>query len=76
MKKLKTLVPLIFLALMVFGMTSCVVLANDNNGRHRGWFHQNDNHRSDRKFYLFKQNNHRQPSSNHDNRPKGRNKDK
>jgi len=75
MKRLKVIVTVIFLSLMVFGMTSCVVRVSENNGRHRGWFHKNDIQHRDRKVYFFKHNDHKQPSSPHDNRPKGRSKD-
>ena len=45
MKKLRSMLTILFLALLLGGMTSCEVTAHTDNGRHRGWFHKHDNHR-------------------------------
>jgi len=44
MKKLRTIVTILFLALMLGGMTSCEVGLRTDNGRHRGWNHRHENH--------------------------------
>jgi len=43
MKKLKTIVTILFLALMLGGMTSCEVGLRTDHGRHRGWNHKHEN---------------------------------
>ena len=44
MKKLRTIVTILFLALMLGGMTSCEVGLRTDNGRHRGWNRNHENH--------------------------------
>lgn len=48
MKKLRSIVTILFFALLLGGMTSCMVRAHTDNGRHRGWFqkHDNNHHRT------------------------------
>ena len=48
MKKLRSIVTILFFALLLGGMTSCMVRAHTDNGRHRGWFqkHENNRHRT------------------------------
>ena len=48
MKKLRTFITILFLSLILVGMTSCEVSRHAENGRHRGWFHKHDDQR-DRK---------------------------
>jgi hypothetical protein len=43
MKKLRTIVSILFLSMILLGMTSCEVGLRIDNGRHRGWFHKNEN---------------------------------
>ena len=43
MKKLRNIVTILFLALMLGGMTSCEVGLRTDNGRHRGWNHRHEN---------------------------------
>ena len=46
MKKLRTIVTILFLSLILVGMTSCEISRHADNGRHRGWFYKhNDHHR-------------------------------
>lgn len=47
MKKLRTIVTILFLSMILGGMTSCEVGRRTDNGRHRGWGqkHDNDEHR-------------------------------
>jgi hypothetical protein len=45
MKKLRTVVTILFLSLILVGMTSCEISRHADNGRHRGWFHRHDDHR-------------------------------
>ena len=44
MKKLRTVVTILFLSLILGGMTSCETTRYSENGRHRGWFHRHDDH--------------------------------
>jgi len=48
MKKLRSIITILFFALLMGGMTSCMVRAHTDNGRHRGWFqkHENNRHRT------------------------------
>ena len=48
MKKLRSIITILFFALLMGAMTSCEVTAHTNNGRHRGWFqkHENNRHRT------------------------------
>lgn len=43
MKKLRTIVSILLLSMILCGMTSCEVGLRTNDGRHRGWFHKNEN---------------------------------
>jgi len=49
MKRLRYLLTIIFLSLILGGMTSCEVSRHAENGRHRGWFHRSDDHRRQHK---------------------------
>jgi hypothetical protein len=42
MKKARNLVTILFLSLIVGGMTSCEISRHTDNGRHRGWFHKHE----------------------------------
>jgi len=48
MKKIRTIVAILFLSLIAGGMTSCEVGMHTDNGRHRGWNHKHDDDRHDR----------------------------
>ena len=48
MKKIRTIVAILFLSLIAGGMTSCEVSRQTDNGHHRGWFHRHDEDRHDR----------------------------
>ncbi|MDD4968546.1 MAG: hypothetical protein PHT07_03860 [Paludibacter sp.] len=47
MKKLRTILTILFISLMLGGMTSCEISRHADNGRHRGWHqrHDRDDHR-------------------------------
>ena len=45
MKKLRTVVTILFLSLILVGMTSCEISRHTENGRHRGWFYSHNDHR-------------------------------
>ncbi len=49
MKKLRTLLTILFLSLVLIGMTSCEMSRRSESGRHRDRFerHDNDNQRHD-----------------------------
>lgn len=42
MKKLRSIATILFLSLVLCGMTSCEVSRHTENGRHRGWFHKHE----------------------------------
>jgi len=42
MKKLRTILTILFISLMLGGMTSCEVSRHADNGRHRGWNQRHD----------------------------------
>jgi len=47
MKKLRMIVTILFLSLILVGMTSCEISRRANNERHSGWFYRhNDHHRN------------------------------
>ena len=48
MKKLRTAVTILFLSLILGGMTSCEITRHTEDGRHRGWFQRHDDHRENR----------------------------
>lgn len=53
MKKLRSIVTIIFLSMVLMGMTSCAVRMHEDNGRHRGWFHRNDDRPNKRDAVLI-----------------------
>ncbi|MDO9154060.1 MAG: hypothetical protein Q7U47_10215 [Paludibacter sp.] len=62
MKKLRILVFIIFTALIALGSSSCLVSRHQNQGRHLGWFKNNNHH--NRKVYVIQQSKHNQPKIN------------
>jgi len=48
MKKIRTIVAILFLALILGGMSSCETTRHGDEGRHRGWFHRHDDDHHDR----------------------------
>jgi hypothetical protein len=42
MKKIRTIVTILFLSLILTGITSCLVSRHVDNGRHTGWFHRHN----------------------------------
>ena len=44
MKKIRMIVPILFLSVILVGMTSCEISRHTDNGRHRGWFYRHNNH--------------------------------
>ena len=46
MKKIRTLVTILFLSFIVCGMSSCLVTrrAHHDNGKHNGWFKKSKKH--------------------------------
>jgi hypothetical protein len=59
MKKLRTILTILFLSLILCGMASCEVGRHTDDGRHRGWFHRHDDHRDDRGAVIVVDPNHR-----------------
>ena len=58
MRKLRTATTIVFLSLILAGMTSCEVTTHTENVRHRGWFHRRDNdHREKRTVLIIGQGN-------------------
>ena len=43
MKTFKTIATLLLCLVLLFGVTSCVVLVKKDNGRHKGWFKNPNN---------------------------------
>jgi DNA-binding MarR family transcriptional regulator len=58
-KKIRTIVTILFLSLMLGGMTSCMVTRHADNGEHRGWFHKPNNQHDKRGAVLIITPNHR-----------------
>lgn len=50
---LRTAVTIIFLSLILGGMTSCEITRHTEEGRHRSWFHRHDDHRENRGTVLI-----------------------
>lgn len=42
MKKLRSLLIILFISVILVGMSSCVVRQYGDNGRHRGWYHRHE----------------------------------
>lgn len=53
MKKLRTIITILFLSLILCGMASCEVERRSDNGRHKGWFHRSDNNHHKRGAVLI-----------------------
>jgi len=60
MKKLRTIVTILFLSLILCGMTSCEVGRHTDNGRHRGWFNKHENNHQKRGNVLIIDHNNRE----------------
>ena len=43
MKKLREFLVIAFISVMVLGNTSCLVRYQEDNGKHRGWYHHHNN---------------------------------
>jgi hypothetical protein len=67
MKKLRTILTILFLSLILGGMTSCEISRHSENGHRRGWSqrHDNDDHRKSAVIVIDKDRDHR--SDDHDN---------
>ena len=61
MKKLRTIVTILFLSLILCGMTSCEVSRHSEDGHRRGWFHRHDDddHRKSAVIVIDKDRDHR-----------------
>jgi hypothetical protein len=59
MKKLRTIATIMFLSLILCGMTSCEVGRHTDNGRHRGWFHKHEDNRPRRDAVIIFDQDHR-----------------
>jgi hypothetical protein len=59
MKKLRSIAMILFLSLILGGMTSCEVSRHTENGRHRGWFHHRERHDDHPKGVIIIDNDHR-----------------
>jgi len=66
MKKLRTIVTILFLSLMLGGMTSCEVSRRSEEGHHRGWFHHRDRDDHRRSAVIVIDKDHRS-NDHHDN---------
>jgi hypothetical protein len=69
MKKLRTIVIILFLSLIFIGMTSCEISRHVENGSHRGWFFNHNNHRQHKGAVLIitpENRNNRDRHSDHD----------
>jgi hypothetical protein len=64
MRKLRQSVSILFVGMILVGMTSCAVGLRTDNGRHRGWFH---NRHRDAVIIIDKDEHHR-PSNDNDHR--------
>lgn len=53
MKKLRTIITILFLSMILCGMTSCEVGRHTDNRRHRGWFHRHDREEHNRGAVLI-----------------------
>lgn len=53
MKKVRNLVTILFITLILGGMTSCEISRHTDNGNRRGWFHRHDYPRHNRGAVLI-----------------------
>jgi len=69
MKKLRTILTILFLSLILGGMTSCEVSRHSENGHRRGWFrhHDYDDHRRSAVIVIDKDNRDHRSDDHHDN---------
>ena len=65
MKKLRTIVTILFLSLILGGTTSCLVRSHTDNGRHRGLFQKHDNNRHRKGSVIIFNDNDRGHRQNH-----------
>lgn len=71
MKKLRSIFTIVVFSFILFGLSSCYVTSRRDNGRHRGWFHKNDNYRHhDKKVYVIEKNNSKKYNSSHNKKVK------
>ena len=61
MKKLKESVSVLFIGMILVGMTSCAVGLRTDNGRHHGWFH---NHHRDAVIVIDKKDHQHRSNDN------------
>jgi len=60
MKKLRSILTILFLSLILCGMTSCEVGRHTDNGRHRGSFNKHENNHQKRGNVLIIDHNNRE----------------
>lgn len=63
MKKLKVILFFMLMALITIGSSSCMVRTHENQGRHRGWYKNNNRH--NKKVYVIQDNHHKQAKAPH-----------
>lgn len=67
MKKLRVIVTVLFISMILGGMTSCEVSRHSDEGRHRGWFQKQDNdHHRKGAVLIIKQDSREQRSHDDD----------
>lgn len=61
MKCLKPIVLILFFSSILLNFTSCTVSRQHDNGKHKGWFTKQDNHRYqiDQTIVVYEQDHHR-----------------
>jgi hypothetical protein len=69
-KKMRTVVTILFLSLILCGMASCEITRHTENGEHRGWFHRHNDNREKRGTVIIispQNQNNRERQEQHDN---------
>ena len=67
MKKLRTILTILFLSLILGGMTSCEVSRHSENGHRRGWSQRHDNDRRGGAVIVIDKDKRDHRSDDHDN---------
>ena len=66
MKKLKAITTVLFLFLILGSMPSCEVERHAESGRHRGWFHRNNDEHHEKGAVIIIEKDHRDHRSDDD----------
>jgi len=67
MKKLRTIVTILFISLMLGGMTSCEISRHSENGHRRGMYQRHDNDRRGGAVIVIDKDKRDHRSDDHDN---------